>query len=182
MFCRILRVAFCEAPLAIVEILFQDGIHCHRLFNCDFGRVEVFGLEAAEFLERTVEGALGGGACTIDRGLKAVEFFVGEVFRGSNFEIGATAETPGGVDDLAGEGLFERRRGREFGEVAGFEFSKDVLFFGANEVGDRKETKLSCVLRDAGFACGRDGADGPFGVLPIGQDLGGGSHGKRKYS
>ena len=152
---------------------------CARLFCVVCGDecgVEAFGLEAAEFLEGAVEGALGGGAGAVDGDLKAVEFFVGQVFRRSDFERGAAAETPGGVDDFAGEGLFERRIGREFGEVAGFEFIKDVLFFGADEIGDGEETEFGCVLRDAGSAFGRDRAGGVFGVLPIGQDLSGAGH------
>ena len=99
-----------------------------------------FGLQAAKFLERTVECALGGGAGAVDGDLETVEFFIGQVFRRSDFEIRAAAEAPGGVDDFAGEGLFERGRGREFGHVAGLEVTKDVLFFGAYEVGDGEET------------------------------------------
>ena len=141
-------------------------------------RVEAFGLEASEFFERAVERALGGGASAIDRGLEAVERFVVEILRGSNFEIGAAAETPGGMDDFACEGLFEGRTGREFNNVARFELIKDVLLFRADEVGDGKETEFGCILRDAGAAFGRDRAGGLFGILPIGQDLSGGSHGR----
>jgi hypothetical protein len=114
-----------------------------------------------------VEGALGGGAGAIDRGLQAIEFFVRQVFRRTDFERGAAAETPGGLDDFAGEGLFERRGGREFGYIARFELVKDVLLFGANEVGNREETEFDRILRDTGFAFGGNGAGGPFGVLPI---------------
>ena len=142
--------------------------------------VEAFGLQAAEFLERAMEGALGGGAGAVDRDLKAVEFFVRQIIRRGDFETGATAKTPGSVDDFAGEGLFERRVGREFGEIAGLEFVKDMLLFRADEICDREQAEFSSVLRNAGSAFGRDRAVGPFGVLPIGQDLGGGSHVKVK--
>ena len=74
----------------------------------DVSDVKAFGLKAAQFLEGTVEGALGGGAGAVDGDLEAVEFFVGQIVRRGDLEIGATAETPGGVDDFAGEGLFER--------------------------------------------------------------------------
>jgi hypothetical protein len=114
-----------------------------------------------------VEGALGGGAGAIDRGLQAIEFFVRQVFRRTDFERGAAAETPGGLDGFVGEGLFERRGGREFGYIARFELVKDVLLFGANEVGNREETEFDRILRDTGFAFGGNGAGGPFGVLPI---------------
>ena len=121
-------------------------------------------------------GTLGGGAGAVDRDLKAIEFFAGQVFGRSDFERGAAAEAPCGMDDFAGEGLFERGAGREFGEVAGFEFVKCVLLFGADEVGNRKEAEFRGVLRDAGFACSRDRAEGVFGVLPISEDLSGGCH------
>jgi hypothetical protein len=81
-----------------------------------------FGLQAAKFLERTVECALGGGAGAVDGGLEPVEFFVRQVFGRSDFETGAAAEMPCGMDDFLSEGVFERRGGREFGEMAGFEF------------------------------------------------------------
>jgi len=84
------------------------------------------------------------------------------------------------MDDFAGEGLFERLVGREFGEITGLELSKDALLFGADEVGDGKETEFGCVLRDAGFPCGRDRTGGLFGVLAIGQDLSGAGHLKQK--
>ena len=160
------------------------GLFC-RIFGCSFsglfcvvraggeGCIDAFGLETAEFLERAVERALGGGTGAVNGDLEAVEFFVRQVFGRSDFEIGAAAETPRGVDDFAGEGLFERRIGREFGEIAGLEFIKDALFFGTDEVGDREKTELRSVLRDAGSAWARDRAGGPFGILPIGQDLGG---------
>jgi len=165
------------------------GLFC-RIFQRSFGGlfcvasaggkgcVDAFGLETAKFLERAVEGALSGGAGTVDRDLEAVDFFFRQVFGRRDFEIGATAETPCGVDNLAGEGLFERRVGRELGEIAGLEFIKDALFFGTDEIGDREKTESGCVLRHPGAAFGRDGAVGPFGVLPIGQDLSGSSHGR----
>src|SRR6185503_9291350 len=106
------------------------------------------------------------------------EFFVRQIIRRRDFEVGATAKAPRGVDDFARKGLFERRVGREFGYVAGLELIKDVLLFRANEIRDRKQTKSGCVLRDSGAACGRDRAGGHFGVLPISQDLSGGSHGR----
>ncbi len=124
-----------------------------------------------------MERALCGGAGAVDGDLQAVELFVREVFRRRDFQISATAEAPGGVDDFAGEGLFERSCGREFGEVAGFELIKDVALCGTDEVGDGKETKFRCILRDTGAALGRGRAEGQFGILPIGQDLSGGSHG-----
>ena len=110
------------------------------------GCIDAFGLQTAEFLERAVEGALGCGAGAVDRDLEAVEFFVGQVFRRRDFETGAPAEAPGGVDDLAGESLLKRRAGREFEHVAGLEFIKDVALFGAYEVGNREETKFRSVL------------------------------------
>jgi len=105
-----------------------------------------------------VEGALGGGTGAVDGDLEAVEFFVRQVFRWSDFQVSATAETPGGVDDLAGKGLFERRIGRQFQEIAGFEFVKDILFFPTNKVRDGEEPEFGRVLRYVGFPCGRDGA------------------------
>ena len=176
--CALHRV-FRKLPLTLIEILFQESVHCHRLFDCDLGRVEVFGLEAPKFLERAVEGALGCRAGAVDRDLEAVEFFVGEIFGGSDLERGAAAEAPGGMDDFAGESLLERRCRGEFGHVAGLELIKDVLFAGADEVGDREQAMFGCVLRDAGAAFGRDRAAGVSGVLAIGQDLSGGSHRRR---
>jgi hypothetical protein len=123
-----------------------------------------------------VQGALSSGPCAVDRDLKALELFVRHAFRRSDFERGATAKTPGGLDDFAGKGLFERSEGREFGHVAGFELRKDVLFFRADEVDDGEQTEFGCILRDAGFTCGRDGAGGLFGIQPIGQDPGGAGH------
>jgi len=130
----------------LLEVLFQEGIHGHRLFDHDFGRVEVFGLQPAEFFERAMESALSGGAGAVDGGLEAVEFFVGQVLRRGDFETCAAAESPCGMDDLAGESLFERRYGREFGEIAGLEFTKDVLLFRADEIRDGEEAKFGCVL------------------------------------
>ena len=124
-----------------------------------------------------MEGALGGGAGPVDGHLEAVEFFVCQIIGRRDFEVGATAETPGGVDDFAGEGLFERRFCREFDEISGFELIKDVLLFGTNEISNRKEAESGCVLRNPGFTFDRDRAVGPFGVLPSGQDLSGGRHG-----
>jgi len=108
--------------------------------------VNSFGLEAAKLLERAVEGALRGGAGAVDGGLEAVEFFVRQVLRWRDFKIGAAAEAPCGVNNFTSEGLFERRVGREFGEIAGLEFTKDVLFFGANEIGDREQPEFGCIL------------------------------------
>ena len=79
-------------------------------------------------------------------GLFSVANFVRQVFRRSDFEIGTAAKSPGGVDDFPGEGLFERRVGREFGEVAGFELIKDVAFFGVDEIRNRKKTESGRVL------------------------------------
>jgi len=110
-------------------------VFCGTYARCE-GGVDAFGLEAAEFLEGAVEGALGGGAGAVDRDLEAIEFFVRQIFGRRGFEISAAAEAPGGVDDFTGEGLFERRVGREFGDVAGFEVIEDVLLFGADEIGD----------------------------------------------
>ena len=45
-----LFAVFGELALALFEVLFQEGVHCHRLFDDDFGGVKVFGLEPAEFL------------------------------------------------------------------------------------------------------------------------------------
>jgi len=140
------------------------------------GRIEAFALQTAEFFERAMEGALGGGAGAVDRDLKAVEFFVRQIIRRRDFETGATAKTPGRVNDFAGEGLFERRVGSEFGEIAGLEFIKGVALFGADEIRDREQTEFSGVLGYPDFTFGRDRAMGPFGVLPIGQDLGGTGH------
>jgi hypothetical protein len=163
-------------PLAIFEIFHEKGIGGHSLLNHKGGRMEVFGLEAAQFLERPMESTLRGGAGAINRDLEAIERFFVDVLRRSGFERGAAAQTPRGLDDFTGEGLFERRDGREFGQVAALELIKDVLFFGADEVGDRKKSEFDGVLGNAGFTFGRDGADGPFGILPIGQDLGGAAH------
>ena len=123
-----------------------------------------------------MEGALGRGAGAVDRDLETIEFVVGQVFRGSDFERGAAAETPGGMNDFAGESLFERGIGREFGDIAGLEFIKDVLFFRADEICDGKETEFCGILRNAGSAFGRDRAVRFFGILPIGEDLGGAGH------
>ena len=142
----------------------------------DITDVEAFRLEAAEFLKGAVEGALRGGAGAVDGSLQAIEFFVRQIFRRIRFEIGAAAEAPGRVDDFASEGLFERRVGREFGEIAGLEFIKYVPLFGTDEIRHRKETKFRRILGYTGFTRGRDRAMGPFGILPIGEDLSGGSH------
>ena len=139
--------------------------------------VDSFGLEAAKFLERAVEGALRGGASAVNGELEPIEFFFSQILRWSNFEIGAAAEAPCGVDNFASEGLFERRVRREFREITGLELIKDALFFRADEVRDGKEPELGCVLGYPGFTFGRDRAMGPFGVLPIGQDLSGTGHG-----
>ena len=109
--------------------------------------------------------ALCGGVGAIDGDLKAVEFFAGQVFRRSDFQTGAAAETPSGMDDFAGEGLFKRRRGNEFGEIAGFELIKDVLLFGADEISDGKETAFGSVVGDAGFSFDSDRAVGDFDTL-----------------
>ena len=149
---------FSELPLALIEIFLQQGIHDFGLLEHKDGGFEVSGLKAAEFLEGAMEGALGGGAGAVDGGLKAVEFFVGQVLRRRYFETGATTEAPCGLNDLAGEGLLERGRGREFGEVAGLEFIKDVLLFRADEIRNGEETRFGCVLRNASLTCGRDRA------------------------
>jgi len=177
LFCRIVFCILRELPLTIFEILFQQSVHCHCLFDHDFGRVEVFRLKTAEFFQRAMEGALRGRTGAIDRDLKAVEFFVGQAFRRRHFEIRATTEAPCGVDDFAGKRLFERRGGREFCEIAGFEVIEDVVLFGADEIGDGEQAEFGGVFGYLSFTCGRDRAVGPFGVLPIGQDLGGGCHG-----
>jgi len=140
------------------------------------GCVEPFGLQAAKFFQRPVEGALGCRAGAIDRDLETVDFFVRQILGWSYFEIGAAPQTPGGMNDFASEGLFERRVGREFSEIAGFELIKDVAFFGADEVRDREETEFGGILRDAGSPFGRDRAVGSFGILPICEDLGCGGH------
>jgi hypothetical protein len=101
--------------------------------------VDAFGLKAAELLERAVEGALSGGAGSVDGDLQAIEFLVVQVFRRTDFKVGAAAETPGGVDDFASEGLLQRRIGREFIQVIGLELIEYVLFFGTDEVGDGKK-------------------------------------------
>jgi hypothetical protein len=156
--CSVLRG---ELPFALFELSRQNCIYRSR-------RLEVFRLEAAQFLQRTMKRALGRRAGAVDRDLEAVEFFVRHIFRGSRFDRGAAAETPGGVDDFSGEGLFERRRGREFRKVARFELIEDVLLFGADEAGDGEQAESGCVLGDSGLAFGRNGAGGPFGVLPVG--------------
>ena len=144
-----------------------------RWLFCGERCVNSFGLEATELFQRAVECALGGRASAVDGGLQAIEFFFSQILRRSNFDIGAAAQAPCGVDDFASEGLFERRVGRQFGEISGFELTEDVPLFGTDEVGDGKQPELSGILRNAGFACGRDSAMGPFGILPIGQDLSG---------
>jgi len=144
---------------------------------CGESSIQAFGLQAAKLLKGAMEGALRGGAGAVDGGLKAVEFFVAQIIRRGDFEIGAAAEAPCGMDDFAGERLLERRVGRQFGEIAGLEFIEDVTLFGADEIRDREQSKFRRILRDAGAAFGRDRAVGPFSVLPIGQDLGGSSHG-----
>ncbi len=138
--------ALSKLPLAVVEVLFQESVHGFGLLEHEDGGFEVSGLEAAEFLQRAVEGALGGGAGAVDRGLEAVEVLVTEVFRRGDFQIGAAAKTPCGVDDFAGEGLFKRCYRREFGHVAGLEAFKDVLFFGTHEIRDGEETEFDGVL------------------------------------
>jgi hypothetical protein len=176
------------------------GLFCKIVLNGfgDESCVSAFGLQAAKFLERTVKSALGGGSGAVDGGLEAVERFVVQIFRRHCFEIGAAAETPGGVDDFAGEGVLERGGGREFGQVAGFEVIKDVALFGADEVRDGEEAEFGGVLGDAGFTlvaqnarpsaglCAftfdRDRAVGPFGVLPIGQDLSLGGHAEKRIA
>ena len=73
------------------------GSGLRRLFCVvcgDEGGVESLGLEATEFLEGAMEGALGRGAGAVDRDLESIEFVVGQVFRGSDFERGAATETP----------------------------------------------------------------------------------------
>ena len=113
-----------------------------------------------------MEGALRGGAGAVDGDLKPIEFFVRQVFRRIRFEIGAAAETPGGVDDFAGEGLFESRVRREFGEVVGFELIKEVLFFGVDKVGDREQTKFGGVSGNGGvLAFGGDRTGGDFSAF-----------------
>ena len=122
------------------------------------GRIEAFALQTAEFFERAMESALSGGAGAVDGGLEAVEFFVGQVLRRGDFETCAAAESPCGMDDLAGESLFERRRWREFGDVAGLELVEYVLFFRADEIRDGEETKFGRILQNASLAGGRDRA------------------------
>jgi len=96
LFCRIARIGF-ERLFCVV---------------CGYERcVEALRLEAAEFLERPVEGALGGGAGTVDRGLERIQFFVRQVLRWSDFERGATTDTPCGMDDFPRQGLLERPAG-----------------------------------------------------------------------
>jgi len=118
------------------KIFQQHSVHGFGLLNHEDCRFEVSRLEAAEFPKRTVEGALGGAAGAVDRDLEPVEFFVGQIVWRRNFETGAAAEAPCGVNDFAGEGLLERRAGREFEPVASLEFIKDVALFGTDEVGD----------------------------------------------
>jgi hypothetical protein len=105
--------------------------------------VEVFGLEAAKFFERAVKSALRRGAGAIDGDLKAVEFFAGHFLRRSDFEIGAAAETPGGMDDFARESLLERRGRREFGETAGFELIEMVCSSGRTKFAAEKRPNLT---------------------------------------
>jgi hypothetical protein len=109
---------------AIFEIVQEKCVRRHGLFDHQRGRFEVFRLQAAQFLQGAVERALGGGAGAIDEGLKPVEILVRHVFRRSRFEAGATAETPGGLDDFASEGLFERRGGRKLGHIAALDSVK----------------------------------------------------------
>jgi hypothetical protein len=89
-----------------------------------------------------VEGAVRGGAGAVDGDLETVKGFVIQIFRRHGFEIRATTQAPGGLDDFSGERPLERRVWREFGEIAGLELIKDVLFFGADEIRDREETAL----------------------------------------
>jgi len=94
LFCRILFSVLRQLPPALFEVVFQESVHGFGLLNHQDGRFEVSRLDAAEFLERAVEGALGGGAGAVDRDLEAVEFFVRQIIGRRDFEVGATAESP----------------------------------------------------------------------------------------
>jgi hypothetical protein len=133
-----------------------------RLFHIAEG---AFGLDAAQFGQGAMQGALGCGASAVDRGLDLVEFlfcyrakrpaecralrffrsrakrpaecralrFLTGSIRRLGFDSGAAAEAPGGMDDFAGESLFEESFRGKLGGVGGAETLEKFLFFGANE-------------------------------------------------
>ncbi|HTA42306.1 MAG TPA: hypothetical protein VK789_07660 [Bryobacteraceae bacterium] len=74
-----------------------------------------FGLETAQFVGCAQELALGFASGAVDGGLGAGQERVFRFVAGGRFHLrfgdSAAAETPGGVDDFGGEGLFERALG-----------------------------------------------------------------------
>jgi hypothetical protein len=161
-------------------------------------------LEALEFVEGAVEGALdagfvagegvedaggGTGVPVEDAGqfLVVVEasvlgfgvrFKVDEAkFEEAGFEAAATDEAPLGHDDLVDEGGFERSGGLELVEEGVAEFVESLIVFAYDDGGLGSEAVFEGIEADGGLAFGGFGAGAVLGIAAVGVDLFFGGHG-----
>jgi hypothetical protein len=133
-------------------------------------------LDFAQFGERAGEDAEGSCAGAFD-GLLGLFDREGAVFQSQGgFDGGATAESPGGVDDFGGEGLFDGAHGSEVGFVGGGEFGVDRGFLAQDEVACGEKTGGDGVAGDTGFALIRNRTSRCQRVRAVGDQLGIGCH------
>ena len=107
----------------------------------------------------------GGGGFVLLHGIEAGFEGGGEEV---GFDEGATAETPGGVEDFHGVGALHGGGGTEVGLEGGAEFVVLGLFFGTDQVAGGEEAEGDGVLGDGGLAVGGFGARGVLGVGLVG--------------
>ena len=143
----------------------------------EFGAELAFGLEPGEVLTGEAEFVTGVGSGAVDLYLNGRSGLVllhrvEAGFEGEGEEVGfdegATAETPGGVEDFHGVGALDGGGGDEVRLEGVAEFVVLGLFFGADEVAGREEAEGDGVLGDGGLAFGGSGAGGVPGVGLVG--------------
>jgi hypothetical protein len=158
------------------------------------------GLEALEFVEGAIEGALDAGFVAADVGedvgvhaedvgqflvlghvdvlaLDVLLVLIEAEFEEAGFNAAVAGDAPLGHDDLVDEGGFEGAVGLEIVEEGVEEFIEIPVLFADDDGGFGGEAVFEGIEASGGLAFGGFGASAALGILAIGGNLFIGRHG-----